>query len=73
VGIVLFSCILGTLKSYSLQKVKCTDERGDKITQIIESDNNITSEAKAFMKNLLQKDGDLRPKAREALLDPWMD
>jgi serine/threonine protein kinase len=70
-GIVLFTILLGTMKSHKLNKIKDLDERSKTMKKIIADSTVIKENTKEFLYKLLSDESEERPTAREALVDDW--
>lgn len=68
-GIILFTLLLGTMKSHSLQSYKDSMKRSQAMKKVIDESSDVSADAKLFLKRLLNESAGERPSAREALAD----
>lgn len=71
-GIVLFTLVLGRMKSFGLHKIKDLEERSEEMTNIIEQNNKVSDATKLFLNQLLHKEAEGRLSARDALSNSWV-
>lgn len=71
-GIVLFSVLLGSMKSFSLGKIKDINERTKVLHDIILGSLEISKKSQDFLLLLLASEAKDRPTAREALCSSWL-
>lgn len=72
VGIILFTMLFGSLKSYSLNRLKTYQERVDSIQTIIKERTDLSEECSQFLCSMLTASADERPTASEALECNWL-
>lgn len=71
-GIVLFTCLLNTMRSHGLHQIKDLDDRSDEMTKIVKESTEICEPTKDFIFQLLTKESEDRINARDALTHEWL-
>lgn len=70
-GIVLFTLLIGSMRSHGLNKILDHDERCAAMNNIVKQRTDLDNNTKEFLGKLISADSEKRPTAREALADRW--
>ena len=71
-GIIMFTLVMGTLKSHRLNSILCCSERVQMIHDTINTQFDLVDEAKTLLLSILSEKAEDRPSAEECLNSLWL-